>query len=157
MPIMKSEIEVLLSQVSSNISEVFVKMSADVNAETKSACLSRVSHILHQLGSLVATKLSSNNISSDQSCNFYKLYYEEEENVLTNSSDEEENVLTNSRKDERVKDKVPMSALSEDDVSSTRSAMTVSSRSMSQTRLSTSSTADDFSSLSASQLLTGVR
>ena len=102
MPTMKSEVEVLLSQVSSNISEVFVKMSG-VNTETKSRCLSAVSKILHELGCLVATKLSNNNVSSssDHNSNFYKLYYDgEEESALATSSDEEESVSATSSDEE---------------------------------------------------------
>ena len=97
---MKSETEVLLSQISCNISEVYVKMS-DLSTESKSRCLSAVSKILHELGCLVATKLSDNNISHDHNSNIYKLYYDDEEvNVHSKSSDKEESGHTNSSDEE---------------------------------------------------------
>ena len=97
---MKSEVEVMLSQISYNISEVYVKMS-DLNSETKSRCLSAVSKILHELGCLVATKLSDNNISHDHNSNIYKLYYDDEEEIVhSNSSDEEVSVHSNSSDEE---------------------------------------------------------
>ena len=95
---MKSEIEVLMSQISTNISEVYVKMS-EVDAEAKSSCLSAVSKILHQLGCLVATKLSSSDISIKS--NSYQLYYDDEETVLSMSEDEE-TVLSTSEDKESV-------------------------------------------------------
>ena len=109
MPIMKSEAEVLLSQISTNISEFYVKMSG-ANAETKTSCLSAVSQILHQLGCLVATKLSSSDVSIKS--NIYNLYFndeelsmsQDEESVLSMSQDEE-TVLSTSHDEETVQSK----------------------------------------------------
>ena len=90
---MKSEIEVLLSQVSSNLTDIHVKMS-NAEQQQKDECLAAVEKILQQLGCLVRTKLSSSCDVSNKS-SFYNLYYDDEESVHSNSSEEEENVHSN--------------------------------------------------------------
>ena len=96
--------------MSSNISEVLVKMSA-ADEETKSTCLAAVSKILNQLGCLVATKLSSSDPSYKSS--FYNLYYDDDESVHSNSSEEEESVHSNSSEEE---ENVHSNAIDEKDV-----------------------------------------
>ena len=79
---MSEEVQVLLSQVSRNISEVFVKMS-NVNQQHKLKYLAAVGDILHQLRCLVSIKLSSN----DASTSIYSLYYDDDETGASMSSD----------------------------------------------------------------------
>ena len=96
---MKSEIEVLLSQVSSNLTDIHVKMS-NAEQQQKDECLAAVEKILQQLGCLVRTKLSSSCDVSNKS-SFYNLYYDDEESVHSNSSEEEESVHSNASKEEK--------------------------------------------------------
>ena len=100
MLIMKSEIEVLLSQVSSNLTDIHVKMS-NAEQQQKDECLAAVEKILQQLGCLVRTKLSSSCDVSNKS-SFYNLYYDDEESVHSNFSEEEESVHSNSKDEKEV-------------------------------------------------------
>ena len=96
---MSEEVKVLLSQVSSNITEVFVKMSS-VKQQDKSECFAAVGRILHQLGCLVSIKLSNSDANSNLKYQYYNLSYEGEEPLTTTVMITEENMITAEMKDE---------------------------------------------------------
>ena len=96
---MSEEVKVLLSQVSSNITEVFVKMSS-VKQQDKSECLAAVGRILHQLGCLVSIKLSNSDANSNLKYQYYNLSYKGEETLTTTVMMDAENMITAEMKDE---------------------------------------------------------
>ena len=96
---MSEEVKVLLSQVSSNITEVFVKMSS-VKQQDKSECFAAVGRILHQLGCLVSIKLSNSDANSNLKYQYYNLSYKGEETLTTTVMMDAENMITAEMKDE---------------------------------------------------------
>ena len=98
-----SEVEVLFSQVSYNISEIYVKMSSS-SEKQKVKCLAAVGNILHQLRCLVSTKLSS---YEDNSGSYYNLCFNDDdlsasegEETVQSMSQDEETVLSTSQRNE---------------------------------------------------------